>query len=145
MAYRDFKEAHPNEHPQLWPAYAAERGYPTKVSTVKSESEYDSDIFTQLIMALITLPIGVYFLVKLLRENNRWVAMDEDGFHANGGVHAPWSSLTSSTMSAGSRKASPTCTTTTRTRLAGNGGSCSTTSRANANPSSRWSTRPRPT
>jgi len=75
---------------QLWLEYAPTQGWSTKVPTGKTPQ----DIFTQLIMALITLPIGLFFTAKFLIESRHWVAMDDQGVTANGGRVAPWDSMT---------------------------------------------------
>ncbi len=95
LAYQELKEANPNTFPELWPALAKENGWSTKVpKKIKTEAEYDSDIKTQWIMAAITGPLGLWFGFKLLRENFRWVAMDDKGLTASGGHEAPWDSIT---------------------------------------------------
>ncbi|MBB6431727.1 hypothetical protein [Algisphaera agarilytica] len=96
LAYVDIKEANPDDYPQVWKEYASERGWKTTPpKKIKKASEYDKDIFTQLLMAMITVPLGLFFLFKLVRENGRWVAMDENGITASGGHTMPWDSIKS--------------------------------------------------
>jgi len=96
LAYQELSDQHPDDFPERWPALAESNGWPTKVpGKIKSEAEYDSDIKTQWIMAAITLPLGLFFGYKLLRESFRWVAMDEaTGLTASGGHDAPWEKIT---------------------------------------------------
>lgn len=94
LAYQAFTEANPKDYPQLWPQFAAERGWSIKVpKKIKTPEAYDSDIFTQLIMALITVPLGLFFLVKLFVENGRWVAMDPSGIAGSGGRRVAWDAI----------------------------------------------------
>lgn len=96
LTYQALKESNPENYPELWPSVAAESGWPTEPPLkIKNEKQYDTDIFTQLLMALITLPIGFYFLGKLILESRRWVAMDEQGLTASGGRRIPWSHIQS--------------------------------------------------
>ena len=81
---------YPETYPEKWESYALEQGWDTRPPAKKT----DRDVFTQLLMACIVLPIGVYFLVKLIRENARWVAMSDDGFTANGGKSFGWDDVT---------------------------------------------------
>ena len=91
QAYEQVRAEHPNTHPEVWPRVARERGWDTEVPKKKT----DRDVFTQFLMACIVLPIGGYFLVKLVRENGRWVAMDEHGLTASGRQPIPWDHLES--------------------------------------------------
>lgn len=94
LAYQEHKDANPDTYPETWPVFAAEQGWETKVpKKLKTVEKYDSDIRTQLIMACITLPIGLLFLFKLVKESLRWVAMGEDGLTASGGHVVPWESV----------------------------------------------------
>lgn len=87
--YLEIKETHKDDYPTVWKERAAAEGWSSKIPGRKT----DRDVFTQLLMALITVPLGVIFLIKLIRENMRWVAMDERGITANGGRVAPWDSF----------------------------------------------------
>lgn len=97
LAYQQIKAENPDDYPEVWKAHATENGWPTSSTKIKikSEADYDSDIRTQLIMALITMPIGLFFLYKLITESLRWVEMDQQGVTASGGHVAPWDSLKS--------------------------------------------------
>ncbi|MEM9419030.1 MAG: hypothetical protein AAGA25_08290 [Planctomycetota bacterium] len=96
LAYVEVKEANPDTFPQVWKEHAAERGWPTDTpKKIKTAKQYDTDIFTQLLMALITLPLGLFFLSKLVRESCRWVAMDDNGITASGGHKVPWDAIKS--------------------------------------------------
>lgn len=88
--YLEIKDTH-EDYPVVWKAKAAAEGWSDKIPGRKT----DRDVFTQLLMALITVPLGLFFLFKLVRENMRWVAMDERGITASGGHVAPWDSLKS--------------------------------------------------
>ncbi len=88
-AYLDIKEQHPQTYPTEWDRYATERGWSTNVPKGKT----DSDIRTQLIMALIVLPIGLFFTWKFIASLNRWIAMDERGLSASGGRVVPYESI----------------------------------------------------
>ena len=96
LAYAELRDTHPDDFPERWPELAASKGWPAKVpKKIKTEAEYDSDIKTQWIMAAITLPLGLWFGFKLLRESTRWVAMDEaSGLTASGGHTVPWGAVT---------------------------------------------------
>ncbi|MEM6853665.1 MAG: hypothetical protein AAF593_04570 [Planctomycetota bacterium] len=89
--YNQIMEDNPNDYPTVWTAYAAEKGWPDKVPGRKTST----DVFTQLLMALITVPLGLFFLFKLVKENTRWVAMDDNGITASGGHTVPWESIKS--------------------------------------------------
>lgn len=90
--YIELRDANPESSgPQLWAQYAPTQGWSTKVP----KEVTDKDIFTQLVMACIVLPIGVFFLGKLVVECRRWVAMDDQGVTASGGHTATWSQMTS--------------------------------------------------
>ncbi|MEM9914500.1 MAG: hypothetical protein AAF911_06045 [Planctomycetota bacterium] len=89
--YNQIVEDNPNDYPTVWTAYAAEKGWPDKVPGRKTST----DVFTQLLMALITVPLGLFFLFKLVKENTRWVAMDDNGITASGGHQATWESIKS--------------------------------------------------
>ncbi|MEM7626377.1 MAG: hypothetical protein AAF333_12345 [Planctomycetota bacterium] len=91
--FTQIKEDNPKTFPEVWAAYAAERGWPT--SSSKLEDKSDVDILVQLIMALICVPLGLFFLFKLVRENLRWVAMDETGISASGGHRVAWDAIQS--------------------------------------------------
>lgn len=89
--YNEIKEQNPDDYPLVWKAYAEEQGWANKVPGRKTSQ----DVFTQLLMALITVPLGLFFLFKLVKENGRWVAMDEQGLTASGGHTIPWESIKS--------------------------------------------------
>lgn len=89
--YLELKEANPESSPQqLWVQHAQSQGWSTKVP----KEVTDRDIFTQLVMACIVLPIGVFFLFKLVIECRRWVAMDDEGVTGSGGHAASWDQMT---------------------------------------------------
>lgn len=89
--YNTIMEENPDDYPRVWSAYVQEKGWPDKVPGRKTSQ----DVFTQLLMALITVPLGLFFLFKLVKENTRWVAMDDDGITASGGHNVPWESIRS--------------------------------------------------
>ncbi len=89
--YNEIKEQNPDDYPQVWKAHAEAEGWPNKVPGRKTSQ----DVFTQLLMALITVPLGLFFLFKLVKENTRWVAMDEQGITASGGHTVPWDAIKS--------------------------------------------------
>lgn len=93
VEFTQIKEDNPKNFPEVWAAYAAERGWPTSSSGIEEKS--DTDILTQLIMALICLPIGFFFLFKLVTESRRWVAMDDTGISGSGGHRVAWDSIQS--------------------------------------------------
>jgi len=90
QTYNEIKEQH-HDYPQVWKALTEEKGWANKVPGRKTSQ----DVFTQLLMALITVPLGLFFLFKLVKENGRWVAMDEQGLTASGGHTIPWESIKS--------------------------------------------------
>ncbi|MEM9881750.1 MAG: hypothetical protein AAF800_02390 [Planctomycetota bacterium] len=90
-AFTEIREANPDTFPDLWREKAAAEGWPEKYPKRRT----DRDVFTQFLMALITVPIGLFFLFRLFRENNRWVAMDETGVTASGGHEVPWDRIKS--------------------------------------------------
>ena len=90
-AYEQVKADHPETYPQVWPAEAERLGYPTDVP---KKAKTDTDILTQWVMAAIVLPVGLFFGFKLLKENGRWVAMDEQGLTASGGHAVAWDGVT---------------------------------------------------
>jgi len=75
-----------------WPTLMAEHGYP---ETPKDRSS--RDILTQFIMAAITLPIGLLFLVGFVRYRARWIRVSEDGatLERNFGPNIAFSQVTS--------------------------------------------------
>ena len=87
-SYLQIKEQYPQTYPTQWDIYAREQGWSTKV-----DEKTDTDIRTQLIMALIVLPIGLYFTWKFIVSLNRWIAMDERGLSASGGKQVPYESI----------------------------------------------------
>lgn len=89
--YNTIMEENPDDYPQVWKAYVEEKGWPNKVPGRKTSQ----DVFTQLLMAIITVPLGLFFLFKIVKENSRWVAMDDNGITANGGHDVPWESIKS--------------------------------------------------
>lgn len=92
VEYQEIKAEHEN-FPEVWAAYAAERDWPTSSSGIEEKS--DTDILTQLIMALICVPVGLFFLFKLITESLRWVAMDETGITGSGSHRVAWDSIES--------------------------------------------------
>ncbi len=86
QTYEQIKQDHPNDHPRVWKEKTEAEGWNPRVPKKKT----DRDVFTQLIMALIVLPIGFYFVFKFIRENGRWVAMGQAGLTASGGRAIPW-------------------------------------------------------
>ncbi|MEM8739406.1 MAG: hypothetical protein AAGG38_13165 [Planctomycetota bacterium] len=86
QAHVQLQEEYPKTYPAEWKKLAAERGWSAKVPTRKTAT----DVRTQLLMGLIVTPIGLFFLFKLVKELRRWVAMDEAGLTANGGLRVPW-------------------------------------------------------
>jgi hypothetical protein len=88
--YKQIEADHPTDYPQRWSEYAAQKGWDTRTPKRKT----DRDVFTQLLMAIIVIPIGLFFAFKLVRESGRWVAMDEHGLTARGGVEASWDQVT---------------------------------------------------
>jgi len=97
MAYQKIKAENRSNYPTVWKAYAEPRGWPTAATKIKIKNEagYDSDIRTQLIMGLITVPLGLLFAFKFVNESRRWVAMDATGITASGGHKVPWDSIKS--------------------------------------------------
>ena len=93
LEFKEIEKNHPNDYPQVWEAYAAERGWPTSSSGIQEKT--DTDILTQLIMALICVPLGLFFLFKLIKENMRWVAMDDSGISGSGGHRVAWDAIQS--------------------------------------------------
>ncbi|MEM1107479.1 MAG: hypothetical protein AAGH99_02190 [Planctomycetota bacterium] len=89
--YNEIKEQNPDDYPEVWKAYTEEKGWANKVPGRKTST----DVKTQLVMALITVPLGVFFLLKFVKENGRWVAMDDKGITASGGHTVPWESIKS--------------------------------------------------
>ena len=89
QAYEQVRADYPNTHPEVWPREARQRGWDPEPPKKKT----DRDVFTQFLMACIVLPIGGYFLVKLFRENGRWVAMDDHGLTASGGRDIAWDQM----------------------------------------------------
>jgi hypothetical protein len=88
-AYVEIKEKHPKTHPNVWDQKARAEGWSTKPPKERT----DTDIFTQLVMALITLPIGLYFTYAFIRSLSRSVTMDDEGLKTNAGKRASWQAI----------------------------------------------------
>ena len=88
-SYLQIKEQYPQTYPTEWDRHATQRGWSNAVPSEKT----DQDIRTQLIMALITLPIGLYFTWKFIASLSRWIAMDDRGLSASGGKQVPFESI----------------------------------------------------
>jgi hypothetical protein len=84
------------EHPDTWRArwevLAAEHGLPRDPGDLKQRSDFD--IYSQYIMAALTLPVGLLFLFSYVRAGGRWIAADERGLQTSWGQHAPWDAIT---------------------------------------------------
>lgn len=88
-AYLDIKQQYPQTAPTKWIEYARERGWSIDTPVRKT----DTDILTQLIMAVITLPIGLFFTYRFIVSMTRWIAMDEQGLSASGGRQVPFETI----------------------------------------------------
>jgi len=53
------------------------------------------DIWFNLVSAMITAPIGLYFLINFLASFKKWVATNETGVAASNGQVAPWHTIVS--------------------------------------------------
>ncbi|MEM6457973.1 MAG: hypothetical protein AAF710_01120 [Planctomycetota bacterium] len=91
QAFLEVREQHPDNFNEVWPERAAAEGWDEKYPKERT----DRDVFTQFLMALITVPIGLFFLFKLVKENGRWVAMDGSGITASGGHEVKWDQIKS--------------------------------------------------
>lgn len=81
----------PNEAGQAWEKFAADQGWPT----TKPEGKKDKDIFTQKLLAGISLPFGLYFTATFLLSLGRWVEVDEKGLRTKQGKQTDFASITS--------------------------------------------------
>jgi hypothetical protein len=91
QTHQRIMDEYPQTYPQEWARHAAEQGWDERTPKKRTER----DIFTQFLMAGLVFPIGLFFLYKLIRENGRWVEMDERGLKANGGREVPWDAIQS--------------------------------------------------
>ncbi len=65
-----------------WPERAEQRGWST---ANPGEPKTEAEIWTQIILAGILLPPGLFFLVRFLLARQRWVEADETGLRASWG------------------------------------------------------------
>jgi len=91
QALTRFQEEHSHNWQQLWTDHARAQGL---LEDPKSETYYnDWDIYTQYIMAALTLPAGLLVGLAYLRGRGRWIAMDQQGLRTSWGQTAPWDSI----------------------------------------------------
>jgi hypothetical protein len=75
---------------RAWETLAAEKGWPTKTTPRE-----DKDIFTQKLLAGITGPVGLYFMVTFLFSLGKWVEADENGVRTRSGQTTDYTSIKS--------------------------------------------------
>jgi hypothetical protein len=88
-------EAHPEKHPDgfgpEWDRIAAEHHWTTEDP---GQRKGRTDIVFQHGMILLTLPIGLFYLVNYLTSFRKWVASDEQGLLNSGGQRAAFAAIT---------------------------------------------------
>ncbi len=87
--YQDHTD--PNEAGRAWEALATKNGWPTTKPTQRE----DRDIFTQKLLAGITGPVGLYFMVTFLMSMGRWIEADENGVRTRSGKTTDYASIKS--------------------------------------------------
>jgi hypothetical protein len=68
--------------PGEWEDFARQRGWST---ADPGEPKTEAEIYTQLILAGVLAPPGLWFLVRFLRARKRWIEADETGLRASWG------------------------------------------------------------
>lgn len=91
----------PVEQAQVWSQYAASKGWPTETPKKKIE---DKDILTQKVIAVITAPVGLYFLTVFFLTRGRWVEADERAVTTSSGQRTDYGSIKSLDTSRWPRK-----------------------------------------
>ena len=94
-------EGDPVEYARLWAEHAKSKGWPTNTPKKKIE---DKDIFTQKVIAGITAPVGLYFMMTFFLARGRWVEADEEGVRTNSGKATDYASINTIDKSRWSRK-----------------------------------------
>lgn len=65
-----------------WPEVAEQRGWST---ANPGEPKTEAEIWTQIILAGVLLPPGLFFLIRFLAARKRWIEADETGLRASWG------------------------------------------------------------
>ncbi len=79
LKYIEMKE---NDQLDQWETYAAEQGWPTDDP---GEPKEEIEFYFQYVMAGIVAPVGVLFLVVLIRASRRWIESNETGIRTSWG------------------------------------------------------------
>ena len=90
--FNQFKERHGDAWRDLWPTEAKQHGWSEKEPRPR-KSRFD--IYSQYVMAAITLPTGLIFLISFVRTGSRWIASDGATLTTSWGQTAPFDSITS--------------------------------------------------
>jgi hypothetical protein len=83
--YNQVVQEHPGdpvEQARIWAEHAQANGWPTETPKTKME---ENDIFTQKVLAAITAPVGLYFMLTFLMSLGRWIEADEQGVRTRSG------------------------------------------------------------
>lgn len=80
-AFNEFAEERkerldPKEIADQWKELAASKGWPTTLPDIHHPKD-DSDIFQQFLMAGVTAPIGLFFLLQLALNRGRWIEAND--------------------------------------------------------------------
>ncbi len=93
--YNKIVQEHPGdpvEQARLWAEHAKAKGWPTETPKKKME---DKDILTQKVLAAITAPVGLYFLLSFFMSLGKWIEADEDGIRTRSGQHVRYDQIKS--------------------------------------------------
>ena len=90
-AFEQVEENNPRDWQAAWVEYAQERGWPTD----KPDKKTQQSLFTQYVIIVLTLPLGLYFAYSFVRAGGRWVESTGEGLRTHDGREATWDQIKS--------------------------------------------------